>query len=198
MKKNLIDEYIYWGILLKYSNVDISKVLFIDEVHVDSRNSNRKYGYGLIGNTVHVKSVFVRKERTSFVCSVSIEGIMHYIPYKDSVSQYQFDLFMIEQVLTSINDDWLIIMDNASIHKGIWKEIFEHMGINYVFLPPYSPQLNPIEIVFGWFKKKLLGKYDLTRICPVQSSLLCFDELRNVDISKIFYEIGYYNVFKIL
>lgn len=55
-----------------------------------------------------------------------------------------------------MNDGDYVILDNASIHKG--NEIYdiaEEFGINIIYLPPYSPDLNPIEKVWAHFKNIL-------------------------------------------
>ena len=52
--------------------------------------------------------------------------------------------------------DTHVVLDNASIHKGY--EVFDianDFGINILYLPPYSPDLNPIEKVWANFKNKL-------------------------------------------
>ena len=69
------------------------------------------------------------------------------------------DLFLgwFEQILCPTLDvgDY-IVLDNASIHKG-WEvfDIANDFGINILYLPPYSPDFNPIEKVWANFKNKL-------------------------------------------
>ena len=47
-------------------------------------------------------------------------------------------------------------MDNASFHrKNQLKYIAEKHGVEIIFLPPYSPELNPIENFWHWLKKKI-------------------------------------------
>ena len=57
-----------------------------------------------------------------------------------------------------------IIIDNASIHKGEEVcDIAEKFGINLLYLPPYSPDLNPIEKVWANFKnilRRIRHKYN--------------------------------------
>jgi transposase len=50
----------------------------------------------------------------------------------------------------------VLVMDNASFHHGeAVKELCLRAGVKLVFLPPYSPNLNPIEEFFGDLKEKL-------------------------------------------
>lgn len=49
-----------------------------------------------------------------------------------------------------------IVMDNASFHrKNRLNEIASEHGLQIIFLPPYSPELNPIEHFWHWLKKKI-------------------------------------------
>jgi transposase len=52
-------------------------------------------------------------------------------------------------------------MDNASFHRG-WKlkELCDAAGVELLFLPPYSPDLNPIEEHFGEVKSLLRREWD--------------------------------------
>jgi transposase len=50
----------------------------------------------------------------------------------------------------------IFIMDNATFHKSAkTKELIEQAGCQLLFLPPYSPDLNPIEKFWAWLKKKI-------------------------------------------
>jgi transposase len=47
-------------------------------------------------------------------------------------------------------------MDNASFHKNKrTKELIEQAGCKLIYLPPYSPDLNPIEKFWGWLKSQI-------------------------------------------
>jgi len=55
-----------------------------------------------------------------------------------------------KNVLPKLKNKSVIIMDNATFHKGKQlKELFEKYNHKLVFLPPYSPDLNPIENIWG-------------------------------------------------
>ena len=49
-----------------------------------------------------------------------------------------------------------MILDSASVHKSSdLPAIFEEYGCHLLYLPPYSPELNPIERCWAWVKQKL-------------------------------------------
>jgi len=65
-----------------------------------------------------------------------------------------FERWFEEQLLAKIPEDAVIIMDNASFHrKKRLFEIAEKHKRRLIFLPPYSPELNPIEHFWYWLKR---------------------------------------------
>jgi putative transposase len=66
-----------------------------------------------------------------------------------------------ENVLPKLKTSSVVIMDNASYHKSKrLQNLFEKYGHKLVFLPPYSPELNPIENIWGTIKSNLRNYYD--------------------------------------
>lgn len=60
---------------------------------------------------------------------------------------------MKEQLIPSLEKDDVVIMDNMRSHYAkIVTELLDKVGISYMYLPPYSPDLNPIEKM--WLKMK--------------------------------------------
>jgi transposase len=64
-----------------------------------------------------------------------------------------FELWFIEVLLAEIPAGSVIIMDNASWHrKKVLRKLAEAVGFRVIFLPPYSPDFNPIEKVWASLK----------------------------------------------
>ena len=67
-----------------------------------------------------------------------------------------FEGWFEEILLPQLTQDAVIVMDNASFHrKSQLSEIAENNNITLIFLPPYSPELNPIEKFWANMKKFL-------------------------------------------
>lgn len=65
-----------------------------------------------------------------------------------------FNLWLKDFLIPELTPGQVVIMDNATFHKS--KEslkLIEKAGCKVLFLPPYSPDLNPIEIFWANFKK---------------------------------------------
>ena len=67
-----------------------------------------------------------------------------------------FEFWFSSQLLPSLDKGSVIVMDNASFHSK--KKLFSaahNAGCKLLFLPPYSPELNPIEKLWAWLKRLL-------------------------------------------
>jgi len=64
-------------------------------------------------------------------------------------------------LLPELKPGQLVILDNASFHKSHQsRKLIEQAGCKVLFLPPYSPDLNPIEIFWANFKKLVRSKLE--------------------------------------
>ena len=70
-----------------------------------------------------------------------------------------FLLFLRQLKQRTPNKEIVIILDNASIHKSKKTNLFLqcHKNIHLFYLPPYSPEYNPVEIFWRWIKPKVYG-----------------------------------------
>ncbi len=67
-----------------------------------------------------------------------------------------FEFWFEKCLLPCLEKDTTIVMDNASFHrKNYLYEICKKYGVNLIFLPPYSPELNPIEKYWFVFKYRI-------------------------------------------
>ncbi len=67
-----------------------------------------------------------------------------------------FEKWFKQQLLPALPKETVIVMDNAAFHRK--KQLFsiaEENGYRLIFLPPYSPELNPIEKFWSWLKRHL-------------------------------------------
>ena len=64
-------------------------------------------------------------------------------------------------LLNQVTGDVVVVLDNAGIHraKAVQAFVQGHDRLSLVFLPPYAPELNPIELVWAYVKRNLLGNF---------------------------------------
>jgi len=137
-------------------------LVFLDETGSDRRNTIRRHGYSLRGKPLVSHELLVRGERISAIAFMSMSGMLDCKTVKHSVNGDMFYDFMQTTVLPhmmtfdGVNPHSILIMDNCSIHHvdGIVQMVHE-VGALIHFLPPYSPDYNPIEEAFSKVKANL-------------------------------------------
>ena len=116
----------------------------------------RKYGYSLCGKTPVNHTLLVRGERVSAIACMSVAGLLDVKTVKgtsDGDTFYDFVQSHLLQHLMPFNGTdphSVVILDNCSIHHvpEISRSI-QDVGALIHYLPPYSPDLNPIEEMFS-------------------------------------------------
>lgn len=137
-------------------------LIFVDETGCDRRDAIRKYGYGLRGKPAKCQKLLVRGERISVIAAMTSTGVLGTKVVRGGVSGTDFIDFININLLPhlkkfdGINPNSVIILDNCSIHhvSGA-KHCMTQIGSLVHFLPPYSPDYNPIEFMFSKVKGTL-------------------------------------------
>ncbi len=137
-------------------------LIFLDETGADRKDTVRRYGYSMRGLPIKKHSLLVRGERTSAIAMLSTKGILDVKVTSGTTNGDTFYDFTQNNILpqlqpfSGINPHSIIIMDNCSIHHvQEIVEMIEDAGAMIHFLPPYSPDLNPIELAFSKVKAAL-------------------------------------------
>nr|XP_004206232.2 uncharacterized protein LOC101241339 [Hydra vulgaris] len=136
-------------------NLDL---VYIDETGFNLHDS-RHYGYALLGSTPFVTVPTQRGRNVSLICAISVTrciGFKLKIGAFNTTSMHDW----IEQDLRLVLSDrrYVVLMDNARFHhSSIVESAFRESNCTIQFLPPYSPQLNPIEKFFGVVKNLFKG-----------------------------------------
>jgi transposase len=134
------------------------QLVFLDETSKDGRSSLRRYAWSSKGTPAIVELPFSRGKRVSAIAAFSYTGFIGWEFTEGTFTRLSFHSAFVSKILPHLNP-WplpnsLLIIDNAKIH--MYKELqdaVESRGAKIFFLPPYSPQLNPIEVAFGLVKK---------------------------------------------
>ena len=136
--------------------------VFIDETGADNRNCIRRYGYSLRGKPPLTHHLLVRGERVSANTCMSSSGILDVKMVRGTTGGDQFYEFVQTHLLPHLmpydgsNPHSVVILDNCTVHHvpEVVKSI-QDVGALLLFLPPYSPDFNPIEECFSKVKSVL-------------------------------------------
>ncbi|KAK9811095.1 hypothetical protein WJX73_002118 [Symbiochloris irregularis] len=123
----------------------------------DERNGFRRYGYAPEGERTHTKTGTTHADRHSVLGAISQQGLISALTVKGAFNGADM-LHFYEQCLAPIlqlfpGPHSVVVADNATIHKDpeFKAAITGHQAM-LVFIPSYSPDLNPIEHTWGYMK----------------------------------------------
>ena len=135
--------------------LDPAKLVFIDETGATTKMA-RRYGRCLKGQRLLCKEPFGHWKTTSFTAALRHDGITAPLVLDGSMNGEIFRAYVEQFLVPTLKKDDIVIMDNLPSHKvaGI-REAIENAGAKLLYLPPYSPDINPIEQVFSKFKSLL-------------------------------------------
>lgn len=141
--------------LEKIKDVPKEKIVYIDETGIDNCLS-RQYGRSPKGTRVYGKVYGHKFKRTNIVAAQQNNQILAPLQYNGMMHSQFFEAWFEKHLTPLLKQGTVVVMDNASFHrKKRLNNIAQKYGIRIIFLPPYSPELNPIEHFWNWLKKKI-------------------------------------------
>lgn len=159
------------------------QLVFMDEVASDARNTNIKYAWVPCGDRSKTKCLFVRGIRVNTIAAINVKGVLVHGSYFHPVDKETFQAWFEGAVVPLLQPyplpNSVVIMDNASIHdKQLLQQAVHAVGAKVFFLPPYSPDYNPIEKLFGWLKRWLRGNREFVfKVSALAAIHTAFDHL---------------------
>jgi len=172
-----------------------NQLVFIDETSTNEKTSNRIYGYSLKGETARCRQNFLKGTRYTATGVFTIDGFIDFYLKEGSMKMTDFEDFFVTCLLPHLNPypgpRSIVVLDNARIHKSLFVyQLCEFLGVILMFLPPYSPDLTPIELGFHMVKQFMRSnrdRYDNLVTLIVQAFLSV-----NSDQTATFRKCGYF------
>lgn len=141
--------------LEKIQDIPEDKIAYVDETGIDNYLC-REYGRAPRGELVYGEFKGRKFQRSGIVAAQVGEDIIAPLRYNGTMNSELFESWVVEQLMPVLPQNVVIVMDNASFHRK--KQLYaiaEKFGRTLIFLPPYSPELNPIEHFWYWLKRKV-------------------------------------------
>lgn len=168
------------------------KIIFLDESGVNT-NMTRHYGRAKGKKRVYDDVPAKRIKRTTLLSSVRLDGTIAKKVFQGALTGKIFLDYIQNILVPTLNKGDIVIMDNLSCHKlkGV-ADAIESTGASVLYLPPYSPDLNPIEMM--WSKIKLLLRKWKARSSEVLNQFIekAFATVTTENIDHWFSACGYY------
>lgn len=129
---------------------------------------------------------------TTLIAALGLSGIRCSTVVDGAVNADIFEAFIEHVLVPELRPGDVVIMDNLSSHKrSRTRELIESVGAKVSYLPPYSPDLNPIEMIFSKIKQLLRSLQCRTRTALWEAMQSVLDAVTATDAANCFVHCGY-------
>ena len=135
--------------------MDPERLVFIDETWASTAMA-RTHGRAPRGQRLRMGVPFGHWKTTTFVAGLTARGLVAPWVLDGAINRDTFEAYVAQVLVPDLRAGDIVVMDNLSSHKGPKvRQLIEAAGASLVYLPPYSPDLNPIEMAFAKLKALL-------------------------------------------
>ena len=136
------------------------RFISIDETSF-GRSGLQAHGYTIRGKPLYIRKKVPRITTTSMICAVTSDGFIHSTKYIGSINTIKYLEFLKTVPFKKLD---VILMDNVSFHHSkIITDYIQSIGCDVLYVPPYSPWFNPIELCFSIIKIDYYKHQDIAR-----------------------------------
>lgn len=172
-------------------DLDPARLVFIDETGASTKMT-RTYGRSLRGERCVASIPYGHWKTTTFTAGLRLGGMVAPMVLDGPMFGEAFIAY-VEQVLApELTKGDIVVMDNLPAHKvaGV-RQAIENAGASLLYLPPYSPDFNPIEMAFSKLKAglKKAAARTISDLWKLIGSLI--DEFKPNECKNYFKAAGY-------
>ncbi len=165
--------------------------MFVDEMGTHTSLAPL-YGYSPRGQRAFFKVPRNRGTNTTLLSSMSLEGMGPSMAIEGSTTKEVFEAYVERFLAPTLRVGQVVLMDNLTAHKGERvRRLIEERGCKLLFLPPYSPDLNPIEVAFSKVKGFLRASGARSKEVLVEAISNSLDMVSPRDARGFFAHCGY-------
>ena len=169
------------------------KLVFLDETSAKT-NMTRLYGRAPIGERLVDRMPHGHWVNTTYVCGLKHDEIVAPHVFEGAMNKNRFLEYLKRHLLPVLNKGDVVVMDNLSAHKGSEVEaLIGSKGADVLYLPAYSPDLNPIELSFSKLKS-ILRKLKIREVGKLRRFLRRSPKLFSKTQCKNYFRHAGYNV----
>jgi transposase len=132
--------------------IEASRLVFIDETWIKTNMAPLR-GWGPRGRRLRAYAPHGHWKTLTFIAALRCDGIDAPFVFDGPINGEAFQLYIDRILAPALRPGDVVIMDNLGSHKGkAARAAIRARKAHLIFLPPYSPDLNPIEQVFAKLK----------------------------------------------
>ena len=149
--------------LILQPQLDIQRLVFVDESGF-RLGSSPEYGWAERGKKYYGSEVQSSWKHMTMIGAIALDGIRGLMSWDCGTTAEVFQKFIEFELGPQLNPGDIVVMDNLSSHKNEHvRDLIEAKGASPLFLPPYSPEFNPIEKMWSKLKPMIRRLNTLTR-----------------------------------
>ncbi len=174
--------------------IEARRLVFVDECGANI-SLVPLYAWSRRGMRAPAKAPRNWGKNVTLLSSMSIKGMGPSLAVEGATTGGVFEAYLEAVLAPTLSPGEVVVMDNLSAHKGSRvREIVEGRGCELMYLPPYSPDLNPIEEVFAKLKTLLRKTGARTREALIKAMGRALDAVTAQDARGFFEHRGYRTV----
>ena len=178
----------YWE---EIANININDLIFLDESGANLQ-MRPEYGRGKIGKRITAAVPFNRGSKITMIGAISTLCVEAALYGEWAANTEIFLTFITDCLCPVLRKNHVVVMDNVAFHQAAGvKEAIAATGAKLLYLPPYSPELNPIEMMWSkiknWLRKKSARTLETFQLA-IQSA---FKAVITQDLTGWFRHAGY-------
>jgi len=140
------------------AGVDPRRLVFLDETGAKT-NMIRLYGRARKGERVVDYAPHGHWNTTTLVAAITWESTIAPMVLDGPMDTLSFEAYVAQVLLPVLPTSAIVVMDNLSAHKSqTTQKLFREAGIQLRYQPPYSPDFNPIELMWAKVKNSLRSR----------------------------------------
>lgn len=130
----------------------LDRLIFIDETSLNTKLV-KTTGWAPVGERLVDHTPFGHWHTQTFIAALRRDGLTAPWVINGAMNRKLFNTYIETQLAPTLKPGDVVVLDNLSSHKSAEAEKFlKSLGAWFLFLPPYSPDLNPIEMAFSKLK----------------------------------------------
>lgn len=171
--------------------LDPEKLVFLDETWAKT-NMTRPRGRALAGARLVAQVPHGHWKTTTFLAALRVRGLTAPLVIDGAINGDLFLHYVQQHLVPTLTPGDIVILDNLNAHKvaGV-REAIEKAQAQLLYLPPYSPDFNPIELVFAKFKWLLRTAAERTVDALWQRCGELLDHFHEAECRNYFTHCGY-------
>jgi len=167
-----------------------AKLVFVDESGAHTQMT-RRYGRSPVGERLVCSVPLGHYQTTTMIAAVRLKGAQAPCLFDGAMDGEMFLAWVKEGLAPVLESGDIVVLDNLATHKvaGV-KEALEAVGARVEYLPPYSPDFNPIENLWSKVKQILKSRSPRTRRQLFQAARAAFAAITSADCQGFFLNAG--------